>query len=249
MSGLDPKIDLFIVGENIDRYVGYRASRGEDAQLMRVCQGIYTWRRRKHATDEQEMARRDRLFEHYGIRIAKYLFPNASLSFNTAWLRKPRQRRVWLTGQYQYLRPIFPWEGEQSTSVRRHKELLREMAAKPESGVKDEIFAVVQSLGTVLPDEPLLHTMEKYRDKLGTFYMLTDTPELTLLNLQTSGKYHVNKYLSEPEEDALIRHLIAKHGSPEDLLSVLRKVARLADRWDEFKRVVNVIYQDKFDTD
>lgn len=246
MSALDPSVELFVVGDNIDRYTGYRSSRGPDAPLMRVCQGIYTWARRPGASDEDEMQRRDRLFQLYGIRIAKYLFPKASLSFNTAWLREPRQRRIWVTGQYQYLRPLFPVEGDKSTTLKRHKELMREPDSKARLGTKEEIFAVVQSIGKVSPRQRLLHTKEKYRDKLGTFYMLTDTPELTLLNLQTSGKYHVNKYLSEPEEDALVRHLLAKHGSPEAVLGVLRKVAKLADRQPEFKRAVNLIYKDKF---
>lgn len=204
--------ELFIVTENIDRYHAYRAAKrgkagavGDGLSLERICQGVYM-----HAGADPEL-----IFNRYGLRIAHYLFPQASLSFSTAWFKAPRMGRVFVTGQYQYARALFDGSDR---------------------------FAIVQSIGEVDPSNKKLHTLEAFKDKLGKFKMLVDTPELTLLNMMSSTKRHSEKHLGDAAQNALIAHLIEKHHSKAAVLSALEKVAIDAGRENEFRRVINVIY-------
>lgn len=207
--------ELYIVNVNIDRYHAYRAQKagksasgagaGATGALERICQGVYM-----RLGDDP-----DKIFERYGLRIASYLMPQASLSYCTAFLKKPYEGRVFLTGQYQYSRPLF--------------------------GSGDR-FVIVQSIGEVDPDNPKLHTLETFKDKLGTFQMLVDTPELTLLNEETSTKRHAEKHLNAENLDKLIKQVVKKHGGKAQALSALEAIAGLANRQSEFQRVIKLIF-------
>lgn len=194
---------LLIVGNNIDRYHAYRASKADD--LERICQGVYV-----NAGDEHE-----EIFGLYGMRIASYLLPQSSFSFATAWLRRPRMGRVFVTGAYQYARTLF--------------------------GDKDR-YMIVQSIGVVDPKNPLLHIKQVFSDPMGDFEMLVDTPEMTLLNMQTSTKRHSEKHLKGDDEAALIQHIVDKHGDRLGATLALQRVAMAADRMSEFERCIKAIF-------
>lgn len=98
---LNPKHEIYIVGVNVDRYVVYRGSKSKDANsepaVVKICQGVYM----QNGLDAESV------FNRYGLRIAHYLTPSATISFSTAWHKAPKIGRVFVTGQYQYVRPLF----------------------------------------------------------------------------------------------------------------------------------------------
>lgn len=197
-----PLDEILIVRENIDRYKAYRKNK---KGLERVCRGVY----------KREDVDREVFFTRYGLRIANHLFPSASLSYATAWLRKPAMGRVFVSGQYQYQRQLFDGSDR---------------------------FVIVQSIGILAPGNPRLHTLEKFVDPFGSFEMLCDTPELTLLNMMTPTKRHVEKHLKTEDQDALIAALLSKHKSKGNIATALEEIAGEADRINEFRRVVNMLY-------
>lgn len=206
--------EILIVSENINRYKAYRrhrrgklADEGEPQEdaLQRICRGVYM----RKGVD------REAFFQRYGLRIAHHLFPSASLSYATAFLRKPALGRVFVTGQYQYQRQLFD---------------------------KSDRYVIVQSIGVLEPKNPKLHTMETFKDPYGKFEMLCDSPELTLLNMMTSTKRHTEKHLDRKDLDELIEMLLAKHKSKGNVASALEEVAAAAQRENEFRRIVTLLY-------
>lgn len=194
--------EILIVSENIDRYKAYRNNK---RGLERVCRGVYM----------REGLDHEAFFERYGLRIAHHLFPSASLSYATAWLRRPRLGRIFVTGQYQYQRQLFS---------------------------KSDRFVIVQSIGVLEPGNPKLHTQERFKDALGTFEMLCDTPELTLLNMMTPTKRHVEKHLDAIDLAELIEGLLTKYKTKGNIATALEAIAEVADRTSEFQRVVQMLY-------
>ncbi|MCD0261687.1 hypothetical protein [Xanthomonas campestris] len=206
---LNPKHEIYIVGVNVDRYVVYRGSKSKDVNsepaVVKICQGVYM----QNGLDAESV------FNRYGLRIAHYLTPSATISFSTAWHKAPKMGRVFVTGQYQYVRPLF--------------------------GASDR-YNIVQSVGKVEPDNPKLHTMETFRDPLGEFTMLCDTPELTLLNMMTATKRHSEKHLNSEEMDELLGHLMKEHGGKAGVASALEEVAVMAERTNELRRLIGLLY-------
>lgn len=198
--------EILIVSDNIDRYHAYRRNRQE--ALERVCRGIYM----RQGMD------REKFFQSYGLRIAKMLFPSASLSYATAFLRKPRMGRVYVTGQYQYQRQLFD---------------------------KSDRFVIVQSIGALEPENSNLHSEVTLKDPYGSFRMLCDTPELTLLNMMTATKRHHEKHLDGQDLDDLVDMLTTKHKGKGHLVSALQVVAESAGRENEFKRILQLLYDVK----
>lgn len=191
--------ELFIVGFNINKHEAYTACRNSKT-LVRAAQGVYY---RPEADVE-------RLFEVYGLRIAKYVFPHAALTHSTAWYKRPRFGRIFVGGDYPYRKAVAQSAGD---------------------------YLIVQSM--VQPDltDPLMYELVQFTDPLGVYEVHATTPEMTLIHLMDATKQYKEKHIPDEDMYKLVDIVMARHKTPAAALKTLAAIAEKAHATNEFKRL------------
>lgn len=157
-----------------------------------------------------------KLFDIYGIRLANHFFAEAALTHSTAWYQRPTHGRVFIGGEYPYKKVIAPYAGD---------------------------FQIVQSLVNPRTDDPRMYELVEFEDPFGKFEMYCATTEMTAIHLMDATKKNVEKHLPEEEISKIFAELHEKYGSKAQLLTALEEIATVANKLNEFDRLLKYYFR------
>lgn len=195
--------DVLIVGVNANKQDAYMACRR--GTVVRAAHGVYF----------PSGISSDKLFQKFGMRLAKYFFPQAALTHASAWHKKPIQNTVFVGGDYPY---------------------------KKHMVMGDSAFRILQSMVMPRMDNEALYTVHQFLDPLGSFSMHCATPELIAIQQMDATKQNMDKHLDNDDWARLLGFLMHKHKNRVALLSALEQVAVAANKINEFERLLKQFF-------